>query len=88
MKLHNDFVLYDMGNEYTLVPVGQAAEGFHGILQANKSAGVILNCLKEETSLEAIVDALEARFEASREELTAATQELLDELRREGALQE
>lgn len=88
MKLHENYVFYSMRGECVLVPVGKAAKGFHGMLRGNQSAGVILNCLKEETTLEAIVDVLAARYDASREELTAAAQELLDELRGLGALRE
>lgn len=88
MKLHENYIIYNMSGECVLVPVGKAAKGFHGMLRANRSAGVVLNCLKEETTLEAIVDVLAARYDASREELTEAAQELLDELRELGALRE
>lgn len=88
MKLHEDYVLCDMGDEWAIVPVGTAAEHFHGIFQANGSAGAILSCLREETTLEAILDTLEARYDAPREALEAAVRELLEQLRTEGLLRE
>ncbi len=56
MKLKDDFIIQDVDGTQFLVPVG--AEAFSGIVRSNRTAAYIVNCLKEETTEEKIVDAM------------------------------
>lgn len=86
MKLKSDFITQDIEDTQFLVSVG--AESFHGIVRSNKTAAFIVDCLKEETSEEAIVDAMEAKYDAPRDTIAADVKEILDTLRRIQALEE
>lgn len=89
MKLKSDYVVYEANEgEKLAVATGEEAKVFSGMLRANKSASVILDCLAGETSEEAIVDALAARFDAPRDVLVADVANVLDTLRGIGALDE
>ena len=56
MKLKNDFITQDIDDTQFLVPLGH--ESFNGIVRSNETAAFIVNCLKEETTPERIVDAM------------------------------
>ena len=89
MKLKEEYVVYDANdNEKLAVATGDEIANFSGFLRANKSASVILDCLAQDTTEEAIVDALAARFDAPRETLAADTAKVLDTLRSIKALEE
>ena len=86
MKLKDSFITQDIDGMQFLVPVG--AEAFHGIVRSNATAAFIVDCLKEETTEDAIVDALCARFDAPRTEIAADVHVILDTLRGIHALEE
>ena len=89
MKLKSDYVVYEANEgEKLAVATGEEAKVFSGMLRANKSASVILDCLAAETDEAAIVDALVARFDAPRDVLAADVANVLDTLRSIGALDE
>jgi hypothetical protein len=64
------------------------AEAFSGIVRSNKTAAFIVDCLKEETTEEQIVNAMCAKYDAPREEIAADVKEILDTLRKINALEE
>ena len=86
MKLKDDFITQDIEDTQFLVPVGAAS--FKGIVRSNKTAAFIVNCLKEETDKEKIVDAMCAKYNAPREVIDADVEEILGKLRGIGALEE
>lgn len=86
MKLKSDFIVQDIEDTQFLVPLGH--EAFNGIVRSNKTAAFIVNCLKEETSKDRIVDAMCAEFDAPREVIDADVEEILGTLRSINALEE
>ncbi len=86
MKLKSDFITQTIDDTQFLVPVG--AESFQGIVRSNKTAAFIVDCLKEETTEEAVVDAMCEKYDAPREVIAADVKEILDTLRRINALEE
>lgn len=86
MKLKNEFITQDIDDTQFLVPVG--VEAFSGIVRSNKTAAFIVNCLKEETTETAIVDAMCAKYDAPRETIAADVSEILEKLRSINAIDE
>ena len=86
MKLKSDFITQDIDDTQFLVPVG--AEAFSGIVRSNKTAAFIVDCLKEDISMDAIVDKMCAKYDAPRETIAADVAEILDTLRSIHALEE
>ena len=86
MKLRPGFITQDIDDTQFLVPVG--GEVFSGIVRSNRTAAFIVDCLKEETTPESIVDAMLARYDAPREVIAADVAEILDKLRSIDALEE
>ena len=86
MKLKSDFITQVIDNTQFLVPLG--GETFQGIVRSNKTAAFIVDCLKEETTEEAIVDAMCEKYDAPREVIAADVAEILNTLRGIRALEE
>lgn len=89
MRIKPEYVVYDANEgEKLAVATGDEIKNFSGLLRANKSASVILDCLAQDTTEEAIVDAMAARFDAPRETLAKDVAAVLDTLRDIHALEE
>ena len=86
MKLKDDFITQDIDDVQFLVPIG--GEAFSGVVRSNGTAAFIVNCLKEETTEDAIVDAMCAEYDAPRETIAADVTEILATLREINALEE
>ena len=86
MRLKDSFMTQDIDDTQFLVPVG--AEAFSGVVRSNKTAAFIVNCLKEDTTEERIVDAMCQKYDAPRERIAADVREMLNTLHKIGALDE
>ena len=86
MKLKKEFITHDTGSESLLVPAGGA--GFSGLVKGNKTLGVILDLLKEDTTETEIIAAMSARFDAPEAVIARDVKKALTELRKIGALDE
>ncbi len=84
MKLNDRFINHKMDNTALVVPV--AGVDFHGVIQGNKTVGVILDCLEQGTTEEEIVSALCERYDGDIEEIRADVADVLKKLRSIGAI--
>ena len=83
-------IIHIQGRAYThfVIMVAIGAEAFIGIVRSNKTAAFIVDPLKEETTEEAIVDAMCQKYDAPREAIAVDGKEILDTLRQINALEE
>ena len=89
MKLKSEYVVYEANEgEKLAVATGDEIANFSGLMRANKSASVILDCLAEDTTEEAIVDVMAERFDAPRDVLAADVANVHETLRSIKALEE
>lgn len=88
MKLHNGFITYNSGSEQIMVAAGAASEVFRGMVRSNETAAFIIDCLKEEITQAELADKLVARYDAPRELIERDLQNILNTLRKIGALDE
>ena len=86
MKLNKDFILHNTNGESILVPTGKAE--FSGVVRGNKTLGVILEILKDDTTEEELTAALESRYEAPAGAVAKDVKKALEELRKIGAIDE
>ena len=84
MKLKSDLITQNIGGQQFLVSMD--GESFNGIVKSNRTAAFIVDCLKEETTEEEIVDAMCRKFDAPREEIAADVKEIIGKLRGIGCL--
>ncbi len=86
MKLNQDFATQTIDGTQFMIPVGKTS--FNGLVRSNKTAAFIVDCLKEDTTPEAIVDAMCAKYDAPRETIAADVEKILNTLRSINALTE
>lgn len=84
MKLNDEFLLHNMGNETLLVPTANAK--FHGLVQGNKTVEVILSCLSKDTTEEQILSVLKERFDGDEELMKEDIADVVERLRDIGAI--
>ena len=85
MKLKDTFITHTANNEQILV---DTSGKFSGIVRNNKTAAFIVDCLKEETSVDSIVDKMVEEYDAPLEDIKKGVDDVLDTLRKVGALDE
>lgn len=88
MKLNPEFIIQQVGDSVVLVPVGEAAGKFHGIVQMNKTAAFIASCMQKETTEEKIIAAMGEKYEGTGGEFAESVRNTLEKLRECGALEE
>lgn len=86
MKLKPEFLTHEMNGEHLTVPVGR--NSFSGVVKSNKTAGFIIEQLKNEISEERIVEALLDKYEVSKETAEKDVKKVLETLRSINAIQE
>ncbi len=86
MKLKDGFITRQTDGEQIMVAVGDV--GFAGLVRSNKTAAFIVDCLKSETTKEAIVDAMSQKYDAPKDVLDRDVEGILAKLRSIGALDE
>lgn len=86
MKLNQNFITRTVEGTQVIVPIGDS--GFNGIITGNETAAFIVNMLKDGTTEAALIDAMAQEYDAPLDVLQADVREILEKLRRIGALDE
>ena len=84
MKLNPNFIAQTIEDTQFLVPVGQGA--FHGLVRSNSTVAFIVDCLKEDTTREQIVEAVYAKYDAPKETITKDVERIISSLKEIGAI--
>lgn len=86
MKLKEGFITMQSEGEQIMVSVGDTK--FAGLVRSNKTAAFIVDCLKSETTKDAIVEAMAEKYDAPKDILAKDVEGILAKLRSIGALDE
>lgn len=63
MRVKNDYMLKNVAGYYVVVPVGDGALNFNGIINLNESGATLWDAMKEDVTEEALVAALTAEYD-------------------------
>ena len=85
MKLKDTFITHMSNGEQILV---DASGKFSGLIRNNETAAFIVEWLKKETTVEEIVDQMYKEYDASKEVLLEAVNDVVLQLRKAGAIDE
>lgn len=85
MKLNDTYITHDSDGEQILL---DTSSSFAGLIRSNKTAAFIVECLKEETTQEKIVEAMFEKYDAPKDVLAKDVSEVIEKLRKVGALDE
>lgn len=86
MKLKDGFVTHMFDD--TQVLIGTEAVSFKGIVNSNKTAAFIVDCLKTDTTDRQIVDKMLEKYDADRAVIEEDVHMIIQKLRGIGALDE
>ena len=82
MKINYDYVKREIAGEVFLVPVGEAAKKYSGLIALNDVAAFIWDLLPEVETEEEIVSRILDEYEVEPEVAAADTAEFFDTLRK------
>lgn len=88
MKLKEGFILHKAGNEYMAVASGKALDSFNGLIRLNETAYFILQQLQNETTEEAVIEAVCAEYDAPKQNVASDVRRTIEKLRSEGLIDE
>lgn len=88
MKVRSDLMLREIAGENILVPVGEAAAAFQGIISLNGSGLLLWRRLQAGAAESELVDALLAEYDASPETARQDVTAFVEQLRQHGLLAE
>lgn len=87
MKLKEGFITHTVMGSQMMVAAGPAVKEFHGMVRSNESAALIIDCLKKDTTKEAIIAALLEKYEVEQETAERDVERILEKLDSIGALE-
>lgn len=88
MKLKIDFIVKSVADKKVAIAVDGEKIGFDGMLTLNDSGAFILECLKEDTTVEDIVNRFLAEYDATREQAVGTIEAFIGKLCDAGLLEE
>lgn len=88
MKATKDMILREVAGEHILVPTGEAAIQFQGVITLNDSGLLIWNRLQEDCTEAQLVDAVLAEYEIDEETAVADVRKFLEQMKQAGILLE
>lgn len=67
MKIKNDFIVKEISGSTVVIPVGNRVADFNGMLKLNETGVFLFNLLKNDTTIEALVQCLVDEYEVTKE---------------------
>jgi hypothetical protein len=87
MKIKDGYVLREVADQYIVVPTGKEALNFNGMITLNGSGKVLWEKLKQETSIQELVNALINKYEVLYEVAVKDVYEFVEALRTKNILE-
>lgn len=87
MNIKKNYVLRKVANNWIVLPLGEAAVEFGGMLKLNDSGAMLWDVLKQGGDREALVNALLEEYEVSAEEARADVDAFLKKLIQAGCME-
>ena len=86
MKVKDGFVIRNIAGQYMAVPVGKRMKDLHGMIALNETGAFLWNLLREDQSLDNLIQALLNEYDVSPELARSSILEFLDILSSEKVL--
>ena len=88
MKINENFLLRDVAGQKVVLPVGEAAEKFNGMIRLNETGIYLWTLLEQDTDEDALLSAMLRDYEIDEETARADIHRFVETLRRAGILVE
>ena len=80
MKLKDTYITHERDGEQILIDTGSS---FAGLIRSNRTAAFIVDCLKKDTTVEKIVDAMLEKYDATKDVLQKDVSDVIEKLKKE-----
>lgn len=87
MKIKTGFLLHSMGEEHVVVPVDDRTKEFCGMIRLNKTGAFLWEQLQQETTKEALTEALLAMYEVTKEQAERSVDSFTEQLQKAGVVE-
>jgi len=86
MKLKNEFIFHDVGENTMLVSTNESKDSFHGMIKINATGKFICTQLQNDVSEDDIVKAILEEYETDEATARNAVKEFVNKLREVNAI--
>ncbi len=86
MQRNSQFILRQVAGKYVVVPLGQAAEAFRGMITLNKTGKFLWDLLETEQTEESLAMALVQTYGITEERALGAVKKFLEPIYPTGAI--
>lgn len=87
MKLKYNFAIREIAGDYVLVPLGEAALAFSGMITTNEVGAFLWETLKEDVTKEQLVARVLEEFEVDQETAFHDIEEWIEQMEKMGLLE-
>ena len=88
MKIKKGFIVRQIAGQNVAIAIGEMSKKFHGMIKLNDTGLFIWDLLQNDTTEEAIVDAVTAEYEVDVETAAADVRRILGALKDAGIVEE
>jgi len=88
MKIKEGFIKRQVGERAVVVPIGEAAKNFHGMINLNEAGGQFWEFLQEDTTEEQVLEKILEIYEVEYEQAKKSLDVFLSKMREAGVLEE
>ncbi len=67
MRLNDNFIMREIGGEYIVVPTGETARKYNGLISVNETGAFLWEELQEEVTIEQLVHKVVQKYEVDEE---------------------
>ena len=86
MKLKPDYVLRQVAGTWVVLPLGETAVNFSGMIRLNDSGAMLWKALEQGGDQNTLVEALTGEYNVSRQQAQSDVEEFLEKLRKAGCI--
>lgn len=86
MKLNSGFLAHNDGENKLLVSTGST--DFSGLVRSNETAGFIIECLENDTTVDEIVAKMQKKYSGPKEAMERDVRKIIAQLGKIGAIDE
>jgi len=88
MRIRKDFILRQIAGQWVILPLAGNSADFSGMVKLNEAGVMLWKLLEKGCSLDALVDALVAEYQISRELAAADAERFLEKLSGIGCIEQ
>lgn len=87
MKIKEGYLVHEVAGNYVVIKIGQEAVNFNGLITLSESAKMLWDLLKEDASIDDLVNKLLSEYEIDEETARKDTLEFIESLKKNNILE-